>query len=999
MSSAINTTPAANASESGPSASTSTNPLQRPRSKSRTIIRMLTTKFSHPSTSTSSNTNDAHPTSTEPSSSAPTTHALHLKIPKPSKPKAPPKVAPTGFADPAARAAALRARGLLPPLPVLDLSEQERERDARLPVLESEAHSQEGMAQWRGEEGGDQGETAADRIKREWAARNGIEIGIPTPLVDRLGDDEVGGAKEVDEGAEEGKVGPQQVDADPQRTRMRAFKFGGGSTPTTPTVDAPPAMAGDGAVARPEVHPVTPVTPIGLDIDVSLIDFSEPALAPAPTPTPAVLAMETTKTTFPARQSSLAAAPTITAGDVAAGSTGSTATLITATPPATLSAEINAPASSSPHPAPEAENVRPISIEIAPPEAVAAPVTAGVPTARDSDNAGADKGGDVPPGSSAPEVHVPQKSESAVSRSLSVRALPALPPSATPVSEEEVVGVDAGAEDEEDGGSSLPDRPLAVSAPVAVVPRSASPVLVPAPEPAQSEEGRVEEALVTVDADTSSLPTPPSSTETPSRTALTPPTSPSFRAAFSQTPPASPPPVRNLPLIPGATVRLLPSLPAPTSSSPPPSNATTSTTSNVSKNLQPLLMAPSLSSDTQTSTASDDTIGSSTSGSTMESIPVITPVTPAFANSNNPFANPSDDNNSTPRASPLAKGKLGSLSVKTQGGLGVLPVLVHSPVTESMQGVALEVVHEESHDGAWLDSQATTPAAVLVEKNPADELLESMGLDKGAFARGLAQDDSLALGLGLDTTSPGTEQVVPAPPTPVTPLSPNRVPAVTISTPSTGAGATPRNKKRGMTDPGSGAPERRKSLFGGFRKGDGAAANNEGSDGTPQRRVSVVASLGNLRRSVVGTISGSGGEKKERDKKAASRSRSPRRFDASHLPPSPSPFAGFSAANAAATHNMSVSVNVNDAYRNDGMPGSPRTTSSHGSGSVLSHQSRTVLAPGSSPQLRRTAVPSSPVQRRTAVEPVMYSRGSILLETANIEDEETRRMTEMAFLG
>jgi hypothetical protein len=29
----------------------------------------------------------------------------------------------------------------------------------------------------------------------------------------------------------------------------------------------------------------------------------------------------------------------------------------------------------------------------------------------------------------------------------------------------------------------------------------------------------------------------------------------------------------------------------------------------------------------------------------------------------------------------------------------------------------------------------------------------------------------------------------------------------------------------------------------------------------------------------------------------------------------------------------------------------------------------------------------------------MYSRGSILLEAANIEDEETRRMTEMAFLG
>ncbi|GLB40234.1 hypothetical protein LshimejAT787_0801050 [Lyophyllum shimeji] len=39
------------------------------------------------------------------------------------------------------------------------------------------------------------------------------------------------------------------------------------------------------------------------------------------------------------------------------------------------------------------------------------------------------------------------------------------------------------------------------------------------------------------------------------------------------------------------------------------------------------------------------------------------------------------------------------------------------------------------------------------------------------------------------------------------------------------------------------------------------------------------------------------------------------------------------------------------------------------------------------------------LSRRQAVSPTLHSRGSILLEASNIEDDETRRMTELAFLG
>jgi hypothetical protein len=48
---------------------------------------------------------------------------------------------------------------------------------------------------------------------------------------------------------------------------------------------------------------------------------------------------------------------------------------------------------------------------------------------------------------------------------------------------------------------------------------------------------------------------------------------------------------------------------------------------------------------------------------------------------------------------------------------------------------------------------------------------------------------------------------------------------------------------------------------------------------------------------------------------------------------------------------------------------------------------------------RRSDAGSKPPVSRVAAAPIIYSRGSILDEMKNIKDEETRRVTELAFLG
>ena len=164
-----------------------------------------------------------------------------------------------------------------------------------------------------------------------------------------------------------------------------------------------------------------------------------------------------------------------------------------------------------------------------------------------------------------------------------------------------------------------------------------------------------------------------------------------------------------------------------------------------------------------------------------------------------------------------------------------------------------------------------------------------------------------------------------------------------------GSGVPKPRKKRGVTDPTSTTTDRRKSLsLNPFKRGATLDQIN-GANGdelkpplsptsTVNRRLSVAASFSSIRRSVAGTLSSRKGAAASGDAKG-------RKFDASHLPPSPT---------------------LPSSLRSAGM-GSRNVT--------------------------------SPPPTRTPVSPVLYSRGSILLETSNIEDEETRHRTEMAFLG
>lgn len=109
----------------------------------------------------------------------------------------------------------------------------------------------------------------------------------------------------------------------------------------------------------------------------------------------------------------------------------------------------------------------------------------------------------------------------------------------------------------------------------------------------------------------------------------------------------------------------------------------------------------------------------------------------------------------------------------------------------------------------------------------------------------------------------------------------------------------------------------------------------------------------NMLRSVVGTLS----RPKAKPKTPLNITAPKRTFDASHLPASP--------------------VSPKSFGRQQTSPTSPTLRTS-------------VFAARTSAEAPHT---------RLAVSPTLYSRGSILMETNGIEDEETRRMTELAFLG
>ncbi|KAL0954422.1 hypothetical protein HGRIS_003408 [Hohenbuehelia grisea] len=167
-------------------------------SKSRKIFRRITTKLRLPL-------------------------AAHIPSP-PSLPRiAPPPQAVNSFASKENRDAALRARGLLPPLrPNPDLSVQEAHQDRRfsvvLPVEENEDEV-----------------TAAKRIKEEWEARNRSPVSSP-----RAG---------------------SRTEPDMTRTRLNAFKFGGVSaSASAPSLVVTDPLAVCEASARLQLSPVEEVT-------------------------------------------------------------------------------------------------------------------------------------------------------------------------------------------------------------------------------------------------------------------------------------------------------------------------------------------------------------------------------------------------------------------------------------------------------------------------------------------------------------------------------------------------------------------------------------------------------------------------------------------------------------------------------------------------------------------------------------------------------------------
>jgi hypothetical protein len=156
--------------------------------------------------------------------------------------------------------------------------------------------------------------------------------------------------------------------------------------------------------------------------------------------------------------------------------------------------------------------------------------------------------------------------------------------------------------------------------------------------------------------------------------------------------------------------------------------------------------------------------------------------------------------------------------------------------------------------------------------------------------------------------------------------------------------SSPRTQRRGLTHPTHVKPDRRKSLNP-FKRTQGELDN---SDKVSVSKRSVASSFSSMRRSVVGTLS--------RKANLEINVNGLKGSNASHLPPSP-------------TVDRSQSP----------VPTSPRSPS------FLNRS--------------RSPAPSSPTFQRQAVAPIMYNRGSILLQTCNIEDEESRRMTELAFLG
>lgn len=136
------------------------------------------------------------------------------------------------------------------------------------------------------------------------------------------------------------------------------------------------------------------------------------------------------------------------------------------------------------------------------------------------------------------------------------------------------------------------------------------------------------------------------------------------------------------------------------------------------------------------------------------------------------------------------------------------------------------------------------------------------------------------------------------------------------------------------------APMKRKSMNI-FRRNTQESLQNTNDN----HQLNSKLSMGSIRRSMVGISRPKSGAFTENSKSPTSRT-----FDASHLPPSPLLSSSFA-------DRQQASMALSGVQR------------------------------------------GGTVARRTPVSPTMHSRGSILIEALTIEDEESRRMTEMAFCG
>ncbi|KAF9526385.1 hypothetical protein CPB83DRAFT_858013 [Crepidotus variabilis] len=181
-------------------------------------------------------------------------------------------------------------------------------------------------------------------------------------------------------------------------------------------------------------------------------------------------------------------------------------------------------------------------------------------------------------------------------------------------------------------------------------------------------------------------------------------------------------------------------------------------------------------------------------------------------------------------------------------------------------------------------------------------------------------------------------------------------PRTPLRSPTTGAFSA-QQQRRHVTDP----VDRRRSVFKAFKRSTTRDTSSERENEEPPTSPTQKSRgmFSSVRKSVIGSISGG------RMKRSAT------------TPP------------------VTAAASGTKAFNTAGLPASPTLPSRFAiSPATAAARERSTSRDRVSQTSRDTA--GAP---RQAVAPPMYNRGSILIEASAIEDEESRRMTELAFLG